>query len=100
MKYWDWILALLLLLSPALAQSSPTCLPLPTARETLLRDFNEVPVARALENKDSLIEILVNRDSGSFTIITINPMTGIACVVASGEDYYDIPTPGPAGQNT
>ena len=55
----------------------------------LEKTYSEVPVSIGLETNGSVIEVLAS-PSGSFTIILTQP-NGLACVMAAGENWENLP---------
>lgn len=56
----------------------------------LSRDYREVPVALGHANNGGLIEVLRARDGATFTIVITMP-DGIACMIAAGSDWRELP---------
>lgn len=92
-------LALVADVGPAGAQQSapPVCAPWQSWRSQLKAGYGELPRARFIANNGALVEIYVDPDDGSVTVIVINPMTGIACGVIGGEGWHLVPYPDSGG---
>lgn len=80
------LLALPLLTVPALAQQQAPCFPYETIAAALLSDAKESPVARMLDSRGNVVEILATVDGSTYTILIVNP-NGTACAVSTGEAF-------------
>ncbi|MEH6630141.1 MAG: hypothetical protein V7776_04920 [Halopseudomonas aestusnigri] len=58
--------------------------------EMLSSRYSENTQAIGVTNKGGLIEVLTNKDGGTWTIIVTTPH-GISCLVAAGEGWRQIP---------
>lgn len=88
------LFAATLLASPALAQ--PACRPATDAFQELATKYKELPVFDGLSKRGHRIVALLNRETGSFTVLSVNAK-GIACMIVSGEAGYARPIP-PKGE--
>lgn len=84
-------LALTLSLLPALAaaQDSP-CMERDVAIAALDRGWQEALVAQALTNTTQVMEVFVNAETGSWTVLLTTP-GGATCMVASGVGFRFVP---------
>lgn len=69
----------------ALAQQTPRCLPRAEMLTYLEEVFDERPVARAVENRGGLIELLESRDGRTWSIIVSGP--ALSCIASAGEGW-------------
>lgn len=79
--------------SPALAGHSGPCAPRADFLAHLSDNYAEAPVAMGLAANGNLLEILVS-PRGTWTIIITGP-NGIACGVATGENWENVTAPRP-----
>ena len=76
---------------PALAQ---TCAPREVIVERLKNTFDERLSSAGLQSGqpvDLVIEIWSSQNTGTFTILMSHPK-GVSCMVASGRDYFTVPS--------
>ena len=71
--------------APVAAQAV-ACAPLQTVFDRLSEHFNEVPVAMWRGNKGGRAIMLVNVETGTWTILDIKS-DGTACLLATGDGY-------------
>lgn len=78
--------------SPALGQmsSQSNCTDRSSALSYLAKSYKEQPVAMGLASSGGVVEVLANKDGTSWSIIVTQP-SGITCLVASGENWEDLP---------
>ncbi|MFQ5467819.1 MAG: hypothetical protein ACE5DS_06740 [Kiloniellaceae bacterium] len=57
-----------------------------TVIDLLSQRYGEAPVALGVTNNGSLVEVLVDAASGTWTIIVTSP-EGMSCLVLSGEGW-------------
>lgn len=63
--------------------------------EQLQKQYSERLTAGGLQKSnavDTMIEVWSSTDTGSFTVLMTHP-TGISCVVASGQNYFEVAMP-------
>jgi hypothetical protein len=85
--------AMMLSAGAAVANPLPersTCMPRGDIHAQLGQRFAEVPVAVALSDNGSVLEILAAKDGATWTIIVTLP-TGLSCLVAAGEAFQTLP---------
>lgn len=58
--------------------------------QQLAQRFQEAPVARGLANNGALVEVFSAPDGGTWTV-TITMPNGVACMVAAGDDWENLP---------
>ncbi|WP_343504768.1 MULTISPECIES: hypothetical protein [Roseobacteraceae] len=63
--------------------------------ETLESTYDEALVGRGLQSATRMLEVWRAAEEGNWTILAVHP-DGLACIVASGEAWIDVP-PRPAG---
>ena len=80
--------------TPALAQDAPPCGPAGPMLASLLTQYGEVPAYQAASSGGSPMAVLVNPDTGSWTMLYM-PQPGLACMVATGNDWTTLPAPLP-----
>lgn len=78
--------SLMLTAGPVAAQNM--CAPRDKVISALGKSYSEVPTARGLSAKGTLVELLTGPD-GSWTMIATRP-GGVACVVGSGEAWHAV----------
>ena len=53
------------------------------------KPYNEHPVSMGLAFNGAVIEVFLNSDTGTFTIVATRP-SGLSCLVAAGEGWQDV----------
>lgn len=81
--------ALALCAASALAEE-PVCFPYADFASALDAEAQEAPVARMLDSRGRVVEILATGDGSTCTILIIAP-TGMACAVSVGSAYALVP---------
>ena len=66
------------------------CIPYEKMRDDLFKQFTEKPNGHGISGNGELTELYVSMDGDTWTIIQINPMTGLACPRAFGTDWFHI----------
>lgn len=84
------ITALLLITSPALAQS--VCGDRAKVVSGLAEKYQEVPAAFGIIEEKNLLEVLVS-GTGSWTILVTRP-DGRTCIAAAGQSWEQVPATG------
>ncbi|KPD14346.1 hypothetical protein [Phaeobacter sp. 11ANDIMAR09] len=77
---------------PAFAAS---CAPRDGVVERLQQTYSENLTAGGLQQSQSVntvVEVWSSAETGSFTVLVTHP-TGISCIVAAGEHYFEVATP-------
>jgi hypothetical protein len=72
---------------PLHAQEQAFCAPRDVIAEKLTKDYGEALSAAGLQSASQLVEVWSDPASGTWTIFVTSP-TGMACVVASGENWH------------
>ena len=103
MKTISFILILLCLISfpnkvysQRLAPQQPNCFLYEKFKEVLLKDYNENINFRGISEKGNiLVEIWVNKESGSFTIIRVGVVNKqkLVCASIGGEAWHEVEIP-------
>lgn len=79
------LLLLWLAVRDVFAQQTPRCLPRAEMLAYLDEVFDERPVARAVENRGGLVELLESRDGRTWSIIVSGP--SLSCIASAGEHW-------------
>lgn len=80
----QYLIALALMLTPAQAQESPACKPLPLMLLKMAADFGETPVMRGVvDGGKAYFVMTVNPQKDTWSILNVNP-AGIACLMQGG----------------
>jgi hypothetical protein len=89
------MLAVLALMQPAQAQQRLNCAPRDTVTTALTQKHNEHPVLRGVSGI-AMVEIWLNIESGTFSIIITQASSGFSCITGAGTAMYflDKPKPG------
>jgi hypothetical protein len=85
--------ALLLLASlstPAWGQQGPACVKRADLAKHLESKYQEAPSAVGLSDNGSLLEVFSSADGSTWTV-TVTMPNGISCMVATGQQWQDIP---------
>ena len=72
--------------------TQPSCVPYETFTDVLKKEYTEVLNFRGItEDGDVLMEVWINKDSGSFTIVRVIMMKNLKLVCASigGEAWHE-----------
>lgn len=81
--------AMIFAAGPVLAQQ-PTCFPYNEIASALDAEAHETPVARMLDSRGRVVEILATADGSTYTILIVAP-EGMACAVSVGSAYAVVP---------
>lgn len=74
--------------SPVLAQQQEApCVPLDVAMNELIQDFGEAPVGLGISEQGHFMQLFVNDETGSWTIILTNPVNGETCIADMGMEF-------------
>ena len=84
--------AVAFLTTPVMAQT--TCGQAGPILASLLAQYGEVPAYQAASSGGAPVAVLVNPDTGSWTMLYM-PQPGLACMVATGNDWTTLPAPLP-----
>lgn len=57
----------------------------------LAGDYHEAPVSLGLQADGNLLQVFSSRATGSWTIVSTSPQ-GVACVLAAGQHWENVPT--------
>ena len=71
------------------AHAMPTCIERTVVLKFLQERHNEVPVSQGVANNGAPVEVLASEDGGWSLLITMPG--GGSCLVASGEDWRNLP---------
>ncbi len=84
--------------TPAITQPFSNCMSISELVRLLRERYGEYPIAAGATSPNGKrgIGIYVNILSGSFSILTINTDTKIACIASSGKHFTFIPYNGPS----
>jgi hypothetical protein len=88
------ILAALTLALPSQAQQRLNCAPRDTVAKALTQKHGEHPVLRGVSGR-AMVEVWLNIESGSFSVIITQPSSGLACMMAAGVSMSQVPPPKP-----
>jgi hypothetical protein len=80
-----------LLAAPAFAQSSgPACVKRADLIKHLEAKYHEAPAAVGLADNGSLLEVFASKSGETWTV-TVTMPNGISCMVATGQQWQDLP---------
>jgi hypothetical protein len=81
-----------LLAAPAFAQSAggPPCVKRADLIKHLEAKFHEAPAAVGLADNGSLLEVFASKSGETWTV-TVTMPNGISCMVATGQQWQDLP---------
>jgi len=84
-------------MTPALAQVT-ACMPAVAADAQLRAEYGEAPTGRGVAH-GRLVLLYTARDGATWTVMLVDPRTGVACAIAEGEGWepLDPPRPEPEG---
>lgn len=74
---------------PAQAQG-PACVKRKDLLKHLEARFSEVPVALGLSENGSVVEVFAAKDGATWTVTMTMP-NGLSCLIASGQEWQDVP---------
>ncbi len=87
------LLTFLIVLTLAIpAAAAPQCALRDTVLTHLEQKYQETPEANGVTTTGGLIELLVNKDKDTWTLIISTPQ-GMSCLVAAGNGWREIKTP-------
>jgi hypothetical protein len=86
--------AALLCIPTAQAQQAPACVKRADLLKHLSEKYQEVPAAVGLGDNGSLLEVFATADGSTWTVAISMP-NGVACMVATGQDWRDVPRSAP-----
>jgi len=87
MRYFLALAVLLLTSTSALSQGQSTgqlCRDRPIVIEYLSEKYSERPIIVMVDSGGRLVEVVVNIQTGSWSLVVTTPRTNIGCVVAFG----------------
>ncbi len=77
------------------------CAPRQDVAEQLSEKYGEVPVFRGISKSKGMIEVFLNVESGTFTVMVTRPSQGkLACVINVGTDGMILKPQIPEGPQT
>jgi hypothetical protein len=71
-------------------QQAPTCVKRTELVSHLSNEFEETPVAMGVADNGSLLEVFSTSDGATWTVAVTMP-NGIACLVATGQSWENMP---------
>jgi hypothetical protein len=74
---------------PAWAQA-PSCVNRADLLKHLADKYQEVPAAVGLADNGSLLEVFASLDGGTWTV-TVSMPNGVSCMIATGQNWRDLP---------
>lgn len=80
----------------SVASAQSVCMPLEKLHHQALDKYGEAPIGQGVSSRGFMIQILVNPETGTWTVIGVQP-SGRACVLDSGEGWDSQPYIAPAG---
>jgi len=75
---------------PAAAQTAMACGQRQLILDALKTDYNEDPIAQALDNGGGVLEVLATPNGSTWTILRTTP-DGLTCMVAEGIAWENLP---------
>ncbi|MEM6617938.1 MAG: hypothetical protein AAF761_04855 [Pseudomonadota bacterium] len=78
------------LAAPALAQGNGTCGPRDEFVQQLENRFMETSKGVGLASADQVVEFWSSEENGTFSILITYP-NGVSCMMASGQNWTDLP---------
>jgi hypothetical protein len=86
----------LLAAAPAVASASePVCEPHGALVASLGQEWDERPVARGIDARGAVVELVATADGATWTILVVGPH-GIACIAAHGRAWRGVPPGAPS----
>jgi hypothetical protein len=85
--------AVALIAAPAFAQSmgpGPACVKRADLIKHLQAQFQEAPAAVGIADNGALLEVFASKSGETWTVMVTMP-NGISCMVASGQQWQDLP---------
>jgi hypothetical protein len=82
-----------LIAAPALAQSAgpgPACVKRADLIKHLEAKYHEAPAAVGIADNGALLEVFASKSGETWTV-TVTMPNGISCMVASGQQWQDVP---------
>lgn len=76
---------------PAAAQSEPVCNTYDAIVAVLASEYGEVPVARMLDGRGFVVEVLASADGKTYTMLAVAPDMS-ACVLSTGAAFSTVTT--------
>jgi hypothetical protein len=80
----------LLIHTAAPVRAQPVCMAHDDLTEQLYVKFSEAPVANAIANNGTLVELFAKRDRSSWTLAMTRP-GGTSCVLVAGQEWNYFP---------
>lgn len=81
------LVAIGLLAQPALSQAP--CAPARVAIEMMSANHGESPAQAGIMDTGELIVLTHNEETGTWSMLVVNPTTNVACLVATGDSWHD-----------
>src|SRR5262245_48203169 len=87
---WAAALGIAVLVASQAAMAAPAACGRRTDIVALLaKQYQEAPIAMAIDHNGNLVEVLSSRSGSTWSVIVTTPH-GMSCLVASGEDWQDL----------
>jgi hypothetical protein len=74
---------------PAHAQS-PACIKRADLLQHLAKQYHEAPAAVGLADNGSLLEVFASKSGETWTV-TVTMPNGVSCMIATGQQWQDLP---------
>lgn len=78
---------------------APACVKRADLLAHLARQYREAPAAVGLADNGALLEVFASRDGETWTVAVTTP-NGISCLIATGEQWQDLPRLEPVDPET
>lgn len=72
------------------AAAAPQCAPRADVVAGLACNYGETPVAMGIASNGHMVEVFAS-PKGTWTFVGTDPLTGITCLMASGDAFHAIP---------
>lgn len=82
-------LALVILLLPSVAMAQQNCGRTSEVAPSLEKSHGEKSVVRMMSGRLGIVEIFVNRQTGSYTVVVHRP-EGISCLIDAGDSFEGV----------
>lgn len=72
---------------PVPAQQETNCASLETVMDVAENEWGEEPIALFLSPSMGIMQLLADEETGTWTVISTEPLTGLTCIVDAGEGF-------------
>ncbi len=72
------------------AQQAPACIKRADLLQHLAKQYQEAPAAVGLADNGSLLEVFASKSGETWTV-TVTMPNGISCMIATGQQWQDLP---------